>query len=283
MTVPDIPRLSATASTAEVVSALRTAGACIIEDLVTTDELDQIRAQMEPFVCQTALGHNDFTGTATRRTGGLIARSASARGLLSHPQVLSAVGAALAPGEGVQLSNTEIISIGAGESAQPLHRDQEVWPFAFPAGYHPEVSVMWPLNEDFTVQNGATRVVPGSHREPSREDYPGEDVRSATMRRGSVLLWFGSTFHGGGANSSPRVRQGINAAYSVAWLRQEENQFLATPPCLACELDDDLLSLLGYSRPIPGLGNAVDRSDPLSYLRSESQITAPATRAAGIG
>lgn len=265
-------RLPGTSSAAQVADVIRRDGVCIIEDLVAPDVLDRVSFEMGPYVDKTASGHNDFTGRVTRRTGGLPGRSAAARELITHPLIIGAGRQILAEDAGMQLMNTEIISIGDTETLQPLHCDQEVWPYTFEVGYEPEFSVMWPLNTDFTETNGATRVIVGSHRPDSTQDSvagePAEaDCEPAVMRRGSVLIWTGSTVHGGGANRSGEVRQGINIAYSVSWLRQEENQFLAVPLEVARELDDDLLRLMGYDQPIPGLGNAVDRSHPLGVLR----------------
>lgn len=259
-------RLPGHATAEQVAKVIERDGVCIVEDLVDPELLERISFEMGPYVDKTEPGRNDFTGRVTRRTGGLAGRSAGARELITHPLVIGTARRILADGGGMQLMNTEIISIGDSETKQPLHCDQEVWPFTFPVGYEPEISVMWPLNADFTEANGATRVVVGSHR--SVDGEPREDeCEPAVMRRGSVLIWTGSTVHGGGANRSGVVRQGVNIAYSVSWLRQEENQFLAVPLDVARELDDDLLRLMGYDQPIPGLGNGVDRSHPLGVLR----------------
>jgi ectoine hydroxylase-related dioxygenase (phytanoyl-CoA dioxygenase family) len=260
-------RIPGDASAAHVAKIIQRDGVCIVEDLVSPDVLDRVSNEIQPYIDKTCDGHNDFTGYSTRRTGGLAGRSPSARELVMHPLIVAAGRQILASGHGMQLMNTEVISIGDSETVQPIHRDQEVWPYSFPPEYVPEFSVMWPLNTDFSAANGATRVVVGSHHGP-RETFEDDEVEAAVMRRGSVLIWTGSTYHGGGANRSGQVRQGVNIAYSVSWLRQEENQFLAVPPSVAAELDDDLLRLMGYDQPIPGLGNGVDRSHPLEVLRS---------------
>lgn len=246
------------------VATLRREGVCIIDSLSQPDVLHSVAMELAPFVQRTPPGHNDFTGTETRRTGAVIARSTMARTLISHPFVVEV--ATQLVGEAIQLNHTELISLGPGETAQPLHRDQEVWPFAFPVGYQPELSAMWPVNVDFTDFNGATRLIPGSHNDLDEPDEPCTPI-AACLSVGSVLLWFGSTLHGGGANNSGEVRQGLNVSYSAAWLRQEENQFLTTPTEVARHLDTDLTRLIGYSRPVPGLGNAEDRSDPFDWLQ----------------
>lgn len=88
---------------------------------------------------------------------------------------------------------------------------------------------MWAVT-DFTAANGATRVVPGSHREP-RSPVPFEDLPSipAEMPRGSVLVWHGSLWHGGGANTTTTRRLGVAMNYCAGYVRQQENQQLGIP------------------------------------------------------
>jgi ectoine hydroxylase-related dioxygenase (phytanoyl-CoA dioxygenase family) len=264
-----VTRLSATATPEDVALCMHRDGACIVENLVPTQLLDQISFEIQPYVDKTPPGNIDEVGLVTTRTGGLAGRSPAARELIMHPLILAVGKLVLAKTDAMQLMNTEIISIGASETAQPLHRDQDVWGYPFPPGYEPEFSVMWPLNTDFTVENGATRLVPGSHRTGARASFDDAEIERATMTRGSVLIWTGSVYHGGSANSSGVVRQGVNIAYAVGWVRQEENQYLAVPPEVATTLDDDLLRLMGYERPSPGSGNGVDRSHPLGVFRPE--------------
>jgi ectoine hydroxylase-related dioxygenase (phytanoyl-CoA dioxygenase family) len=264
-----IVRLSSEVSPEQVAQVIHLDGACIVEDLVPVELLDRVSEEIRPFVEKTPGGNTDFGGFVTRRTGGLAGRSRSARDLIMHPLILAAGKQILAETMAMQLMNTEIISIGPSETLQPLHRDQDAWPFPFPPGYEPEFSVMWPLNTDFTKENGATRLVVGSHRKGTIVNFDGMEVQQAVMRRGSVLLWTGSVYHGGGANHTSEIREGVNIAYAVGWLRQEENQYLAVPFDVAATLDDDLLRLMGYDKPAISLGNAADRSHPLGVFRPE--------------
>lgn len=125
---------------------------------------------------------------------------------------------------------------------------------------------MWAVT-DFTEETGATRVVVGSNR---WEDEPDEVdpalTTGAVMRKGSVLLYSGSIFHGGGANSTDDHRIGMNVGYSLGWLRQEENQYLACPPEIARTLPEGLLRLMGYQRGAFALGYVDDLRDPLDWL-----------------
>ena len=82
-----------------------------------------------------------------------------------------------------------------------------------------------------------------------------------------MLLYTGSLYHGGGENRSDQVRRGMNITYNLAWLRQEENQYLTVPPEVAATLDDDLLRLIGYERGAYALGYVDDLRDPIEVVR----------------
>jgi ectoine hydroxylase-related dioxygenase (phytanoyl-CoA dioxygenase family) len=262
-----IERLSPDASAADVAEILTRDGCAVVERLADGAVLDRARAELAPYVEATPFGPDDFSGRRTRRTGGLVARSASARELVMHPLVLGAVRALLGHATSVQLHLTQVIAIGPGEPGQQIHRDQWAFDFfPFPSGYEVQCNTIWAMN-DFTEANGATRVIPGSHRLEDRREFAYEDTEPATMPAGSVLFYTGSLYHGAGANRCDDVRYGLNITYAVSWLRQEENQYLSCPPEIARELPDDLLRLMGYARGAYALGYVDDMRDPLDVLR----------------
>jgi ectoine hydroxylase-related dioxygenase (phytanoyl-CoA dioxygenase family) len=125
---------------------------------------------------------------------------------------------------------------------------------------------MWALT-DFTEENGATRVVVGSNLAEDKRRYEQDDTQPATMARGSVLFYSGSVYHGGGANRSADARIGLNITYNVAWLRQEENQYLSVPRDVAETLPTELLRLMGYERGAYALGYIDDLRDPIEAVR----------------
>jgi ectoine hydroxylase-related dioxygenase (phytanoyl-CoA dioxygenase family) len=262
-----IPRLDANASAADVADALGRAGCAVVERLVPPAALERVRSEMQPYLEATPYGPDDFAGHRTRRTGGLIARSRAARDIVMHPLVLGAVRAVLARATSVQLHLTQVIGVGPGEPAQMIHRDQWAFDFfPFPSGYEVQCNTIWAMN-DFTAENGATRLVPGSHRAEDRKEFRHEDTVPAEMPAGSVLFYTGSLYHGAGANQSNAVRYGLNITYAVSWLRQEENQYLSVPAAIARELPEPLLRLIGYARGAYALGYVDDLRDPLDVLR----------------
>jgi ectoine hydroxylase-related dioxygenase (phytanoyl-CoA dioxygenase family) len=148
-----------------------------------------------------------------------------------------------------------------------IHRDQ--WSFdryQFPRGFEAEVATMWAVT-DFTEEMGATRMVVGSHRwEDDPDDVDCALSSPAVMTKGSVVLYTGSIFHGGGANTTETCRIGMNVGYSLGWLRQEENQYLACPPEIARTLPEGLLRLMGYQRGSYSIGYVDDLREPLDWL-----------------
>ena len=264
-----IRHLPATASAEEVAMVLREDGAAIVDCLVDPAVLDRAKRDLDPFIAATSFGPDDFAGRRTKRTGALIARSETCRELVVHPLVLGGVDKVLSHSSGFQLHLTQVISIDPGEPVQKIHRDQ--WAFAFfpfPKGYEVSCNTLWAMT-DFTEANGATRVIPGSHRFDDRLELDAAETIPAEMKKGSVLLYTGSLYHGAGANRSDHTRRGINITYSVSWLRQEENQYLTVPLETARTLPVDLLRLMGYSRGAYALGYVDDLRDPIEVVRPD--------------
>jgi ectoine hydroxylase-related dioxygenase (phytanoyl-CoA dioxygenase family) len=261
-----IPRFTADASGSDIASGLAAAGCAIVERLVDPTVLDRARGELAPWLEATACGRDAFAGFRTRRTGGLLGRSATCRALAQHPTVLDTTRAVLAHATSFQLHLTQVIAIGPGEPAQMIHRDQWAFDFfPFPLGYEVQCNTIWAMT-DFTEENGATRVVPGSHRREDRLQFHHDDTLAAEMPAGSLLLYTGSLYHGAGENHSDSVRYGLNLTYSLSWLRQEENQYLAVPPAVARTFDEPLLRLMGYARGAYALGYVDDLRDPLDAL-----------------
>lgn len=264
----NVHHFAADADPAEISEFLARWGYAIVDDVVDPALMDQLAAESMPWIGASDHGRDHYDGKFTRRTGMLIARCPTARQLVMDPVVLGTVGHFLRHATTFQLHLTQIISIEPGETDQKLHRDQMAFDFfPFPADYHAQCNTMWAMS-DFTAANGATRIQPGTSA-MSEADAAAVEVIQAEMSKGSVLFYDGKVMHGGGANRSDGVRRGVNITYSVGWVRQEENQYLACPPEIARTLDDDLLKVMGYQQGAFALGYVGDQQDPLSLLRGE--------------
>jgi ectoine hydroxylase-related dioxygenase (phytanoyl-CoA dioxygenase family) len=269
-----IPRLPASATPDAVAEALDREGCAVVERLVPPALLDRARAELKPWLDATPVGPDAFSGRNTRRTGGLIARSETCRDVVTNPLVLGTVKAVLKQATTFQLHLTQVIAVGPGSESQMIHRDQWAFDFVpFPTGYEVQCNTIWAMT-DFTEQNGATRLVPGSHRLEGRREFTQAETVPAEMPAGSVLFYTGSLYHGAGANRSHELRYGLNITYAVSWLRQEENQYLSVPADVARDLPDSLLRLMGYARGAYALGYVDDLRDPLDVLKG---------RASGVG
>jgi hypothetical protein len=232
----------------EIVSAVRQDGACIIADLLSAAELARVNADLDPWIERSQPGADDFIGRRTKRTGALVARCPECRPLITHPLILAGTREFLGPYcNKIQLHLTQTIDILPGQGAQMLHRDRLAWGGFLPLPIEPQLNTIWALT-DFTEENGATHVIPGSHEWPlDRNPTSPDEGTRAVMNSGSVLLYSGTVIHGGGANRSDAPRIGMNITYCLSWLRQEENQFLSCPPEIAKQLDPELSDLLGYT------------------------------------
>ena len=240
-----IPRFDAYGAPEAIAGAIASDGVAIVHGVAEDTLVENLARELEPYLERVPFSNGYFMGRLTKRTSRLIAKSPTSRTLLLHPLVMEIVERLL--GEhcyNVQLHSTMAIRIHAGETAQTLHRDDNVFPFRHP-GPPSAINVIWAI-EDFTTDNGGTRVVPKSHAWDD-ERRPGEDdAVTAVMPRGSVLLFDTALYHGGGANRSNATRTSVLFAYSLGWLRQLENQFLAVPRELARTLPSDLRELIGY-------------------------------------
>ena len=240
--------LTAEAPASEISEALRRDGACIVRDVLPPEQLGRLNADLAPWIERSQPGSDDFTGRFTKRTGALVARCPESRPVVTHPLILAAANEFLGPYcQRIQLHLTQTIDILPGQPAQVLHRDRLAWGGYIPKPIEPQFNTIWALT-DFTEENGATHLIPGSQDWPLERNpkSPDESIQ-AEMSRGSVLCYSGTVIHGGGANRSEAARIGLNITYCLGWLRQEENQFLSCPPHIAKDLDPALTDLLGYT------------------------------------
>jgi ectoine hydroxylase-related dioxygenase (phytanoyl-CoA dioxygenase family) len=246
MTMLKLETLPAGSPTDDILAILKRDGALILSNVLSKADLEQLNGEIMPYVDATANGRDNFSGEHTTRTGALVARSEKCRELVMHPAIIEAANAFLKPYcETIQLHLTQVIRIRPGQKAQAIHRDRWAW------GTHlkflePQFNTIWAAS-DFTKENGATQVCPGSLDWKDEHEVQPDEIAYAEMPAGSVLIYSGGVFHGGGANVSNGDRVGINITYTLGWLRQEENQYLSCPPDIAKTLAPELQALIGYS------------------------------------
>ena len=251
---------------ASVVERLDTDGYAVIENHLPSDDVQRKRDDLARVLSKNPTGRNDFEGFSTQRIYALFAKTRTFDTQAVDPLILGACEHILGPG--FLLSAPVGISIGPGSKAQPIHRDDGVYPVKRP---HRELvlNTMWAL-DDFTQANGATVVIPGSHRwidERPTEDSP---IVRAVMPAGSVMLFVGSIYHGGGANTTDRARLGVILEYCAGWVRPQENHVLGVPKQIVRDLDGRLQELLGYS--VLGLLGNVDGRNPKKYIEDDRPI-----------
>jgi ectoine hydroxylase-related dioxygenase (phytanoyl-CoA dioxygenase family) len=254
--------LPADASVDEVVRGMEADGYAVVERLVPAERAAEIRASLTEVLATVPLGRNDFEGFATRRIYNIFAKTRQLDDLALHPLLEGVLQHVLGLH---QFSAPVGIEIGPGEKAQVLHYDDSIYPLPWP---HAEVVVnsMWAF-DDFTSANGATQVVPGSHRRATADYEPNQPVVSVEMPAGSVIFYTGTLLHRGGANRTESPRLGVILEFCSAWIRAQENHVIGVPRQVARELPERLQELLGYNVYPPFIGN-VDGRHPRKYLDS---------------
>jgi ectoine hydroxylase-related dioxygenase (phytanoyl-CoA dioxygenase family) len=279
---PELPRLSAEDALNDMVGALDESGAVVVEGLLNPDLLDRFNAELDPLLESSRPDHDRafvnpaiawFFGEHTRHVTGIAGKSSVfAAEILTHSILMGVSDAVLGPNcARYQLNVAHILDRGPGGEAQILHRDELVW--VHMPRPHPELQVASMVAlVDFTADNGATLIVPGSHRwEHARQATP-DEIIPAEMPAGSAVIYLGSTIHAGGANTTRGDwRRGLHLSYVLGWLRTEENHYLSTPPEKASALPGVAQELLGYAVHDAidaggGYLGAVDLRDPMEMF-----------------
>jgi ectoine hydroxylase-related dioxygenase (phytanoyl-CoA dioxygenase family) len=243
---------------------IRRDGYTIVVDAIESDFIDALASDLDRLEREIGIqpGKNRFEGRSTIRVYNLLVHAELYRRIPVHPAVLPLVERVL--DYGCLVSSLSSIAILPGEKPQPIHADDQLVPLPKP---HPPLvcNTMWAIT-DFTEKNGGTRVVPGSHRFDHSPGYkePCESV-AIEMKKGSVLVYDGSLWHGGGANESDSRRVGIAMNYCAGYVRQQENQQLGIPIEIAKTFSPRLRELVGYSI-YNGVFGHINRTHPSAIL-----------------
>ncbi|MEO0962388.1 MAG: phytanoyl-CoA dioxygenase family protein [Pseudomonadota bacterium] len=249
-----ITHLPANTTPETIKEAIEDQGGVIVDNLISPAKIKRISDELAPYLEAGEFGREEFGGFQTKRIGALMAKSPECHDLALHPLINAACDLSLRPYcDSHQLHFTQAVSISKGEGAQTLHRDRGVWGPYLNRSIETQFSTIWAISE-FTRENGATQFVPGSHKWDKNRSATDDEIAYAEMSPGSVLLYNGTVFHGGGANTTDTNRVGVLLHYTLNWLRQEENQYLSCPPDKAASLPSDLRRLMGYSLGGPTLG-----------------------------
>ena len=253
---------------------LKADGCVIIRDLIDHGVIDELLSDMAPYLAKKPKGEANFVGFETKRLHSLFTKSGRVGDFVTHDGILSVMDEALGPYcDTYQMSSNSITAIGPNESVQPLHRDDLLYPLAHPSERNAVCTAFWALT-DFTAENGATRVVPGSHLWDDERRPREDETVQAIMSKGSACVFVGATYHGGGANTTAdQWRIGMFSGYLLGWLRQEQNFYMAVPPEIAREMPEKLARLLGYSLHKPFLGWVQDIQDPWDVLQGYEELS----------
>jgi ectoine hydroxylase-related dioxygenase (phytanoyl-CoA dioxygenase family) len=245
-------------------------GYTIVEGAIEPDLVAALGADLQRL--EDALdirpARNPFEGQHTCRIYNLLVHGPLYERIPVHENVLPIVERVLDPG--CLISSLSSIAIGAGEVPQPLHADDQLIPV--PKPHVPFVcNTMWAIT-DFTEANGATRLVAGSHRaEGNPHPFGRYETLAAEMPAGSVLVYHGSLWHGGGANRTAERRVGIAMNYCAGFIRQQENQQLGIPREIAQRFSPRLRELVGYGVYSQLIGH-IDKKSPLGLLDGDADV-----------
>jgi ectoine hydroxylase-related dioxygenase (phytanoyl-CoA dioxygenase family) len=257
------PALTPDAAADAHVETIRRDGYVVLPAVLSAAEIVAMRAALAPHMQGRRMGRNDFEGFHSERVYALLAKDPALALLVEHPRLLAIVDRLLAPT--YLLSAFLAINVHAGETAQGWHFDDGGCMVPRPRAMQ-GVSAIWAL-DDFTEANGATQVIPGSHRWTEDAVVTAQaPVASICMTAGSVLVLAGTLMHRGGASRGPGTRLGVTPQYCQPWLRQIENMALAVPPDVVRGLSPRVQELLGYSIAAPSFVGYVNGMHPRRLL-----------------
>lgn len=237
-----------------ILAVIEEDGGVIVENFISQELVNTIRAQLGEFAEGFKPGVSEgalkaiFAGPATKRFSGLIAKAPAFAEVVDHD--LLHEWATRAFKNDYWINTAQAMIVGPGSAAQALHRDWGNWPIAAsqgPKGPEATVALMLALS-DFTAENGATQVVPGSHRwdDFEREADPASVVQ-AVMPAGSAMLYSGKTIHAAGANvTADQWRFGIHLSFCLGQLTPEEALPLTVPWSVAQHCSERVIAMLGY-------------------------------------
>jgi ectoine hydroxylase-related dioxygenase (phytanoyl-CoA dioxygenase family) len=223
-------------------------GYCLLEGLMPTDRVAAVRARVVELAEAEIADGTDYVyeNGSNQRVWTLLNKGDEFIDIALDPTVTDVMNHLL--GFGFLLSNIDANIAGPGGNPMFLHADQSFAPPPWPP-WAMVANAIWML-DDFTPENGATRVRPGSHLKcegpmPTIEDRLTTPV---TAPAGTVMIFDGRLWHQTGANvTESERRHGILAYYCRPFIRCQENWFLSIDPAVL-ERRPELRALLGYDQ-----------------------------------
>lgn len=248
--------------TQHVVDEIREEGYAVVPGFLDEMTIERLRRDLAPIFDAVGSRSTEDFGQQTIHTHNLLAKTRAVDGVLMDDKLLDLIEAILGPD--FQISGVAAMRPAPGDRRQHMHRDDGHYPIPYP---HPPLIVNTLIALDpFTVENGATEVVPRSHLLTERVDQDKPTV-AVEMPVGGLLLWDGALWHRGGGNSTKDTyRRSINLNFNLAWLKQRENQFIGVPPEVAVAMPQKLQALIGYKLTNFGLGT-VDYRNPIETVK----------------
>ena len=257
---------------AGVIQAVHSAGYAIVPDFLNNAEIESLRHDLDPLfeAIKVLFDKTDerralFEGKQTLHIQNVLAKTDAADaiatkqhlrailcGILGHDYVFNAGAVAMSPDPGC--------------APQGLHRDDGFFAL-IPRPHLPLVVTAAIALDDFHPDNGSTQIIPGSHLWRAERHPEPHEIQPVEMPAGSLLLWDGALYHGGGGNKTERTRRTLTFNYTRGWLRTQYNQYLSIPRERVLGMPPELQSDLGYHRSALGLGGC-DQTDPLRYLEA---------------
>ncbi len=250
-------------------------GYAVVPGLLDEETLERLRRGLAPVFDAIGSRMSEEHGQQTVHTHNLLAKTRAVDEVLVDDRLLALVEGVLGPD--FQVSGVAAMRPGPGDRRQHMHQDDGHYPIPRP---HPPLIVNTLIALDpFTRENGATEVVPGSHRWTDRVN-PEVPTMTVEMPAGALLLWEGALWHRGGGNSTANEhRRSINVNFNLAWLKQRENQFVGVPPEVVVEMPEKLQKLIGYKLTNHGLGT-VDYRNPIETVKRRLEEAKGATATA---
>ncbi|MDJ0768993.1 MAG: phytanoyl-CoA dioxygenase family protein [Ilumatobacter sp.] len=234
---------------------LRDEGYVVVPNAISSSTLTAVREQLDPYLQGEYPGRNEFEGLASERVYALLDKAPAVAELVANERILPLLDAVMETN--YLLSACLAIQLHPGETAQAWHYDDAFVTIPLPRPSY-SVSTIWAI-DDFTADNGATEVIPGSHKWGAEATHDPDDAVVVEMPAGSAVVFLGTTLHRGGANRSAGDRLAITPQYCAPWARPQETFMLSVRREMAMRYSERVQQLLGYSIHPPFMGHADGR------------------------